>query len=153
MHAARAIQSARLGCPGTNYSGLDQHRAFGGPVSPPDSAAIPESLTGSPPVPSPGEPPLPGTHSAATGYSPHRYHFGLLNTACPSSRPEVSISPKRFATITRPPTCVPAALAPIFQVFIPMPGSLRRTPREHSPSRAHFSGHPPIDAPKVANAQ
>ena len=30
-------------------------------------------------MPSPGEPPLPGTHSAATGYSPHRYHFGLLN--------------------------------------------------------------------------
>ena len=34
---------------------------------------------------------------------------------------------------------------------IPMPGSLRRTPREHSPSRAHFSGHPPIDAPKVTH--
>ena len=34
---------------------------------------------------------------------------------------------------------------------IPMPGSLRRTPRKHSPSRAHFSGHLPIDAPEVAN--
>ena len=45
-----------------------------------DKAAISESLTGSPPVPSSGDPPLPDTHSSATRYSPHRYHFSLLNT-------------------------------------------------------------------------
>ena len=38
-------------------------------------------LDRSPPVPSSGEPPLPDTHSGATRYSPHRYHFSLLNTA------------------------------------------------------------------------
>gem|GEM_PF-4644777 len=30
-------------------------------------------------MPSLGEPPLPDTHSGATRYSPHRYHFSLLN--------------------------------------------------------------------------
>ncbi|MCG7278167.1 hypothetical protein MHJ95_04055 [Corynebacterium imitans] len=47
----------------------------------PVNAAISESLTGSPPVPSSGEPPLPDTHSGATRCSPHRYHFSLLNRA------------------------------------------------------------------------
>ena len=53
-----------------------------------DKAAISESLTGSPPVPSSGDPPLPDTHSSATRYSPHRYHFSLLNTKYPQPTPD-----------------------------------------------------------------
>lgn len=41
-------------------------------------------------------------------------------------------------------------LSVIVSSNIPMPSSVRRNPRQHSPLRAHFSGHPPIDASKVA---
>ncbi|MDK8788848.1 hypothetical protein QP979_06830, partial [Corynebacterium striatum] len=60
-------------------------------------------------------PALPGTHSGATGYSPRRYHFSLLNsveegatttetvvrdvpaTAAPTKAPAPAPAPKRVA--------------------------------------------------------
>ena len=63
----------------TTYIRSDTSPRSAGIKPAPVNAAIPGSLTDPPPVPSLGEPPLPDTHSGATRYSPHRYHFSLLN--------------------------------------------------------------------------
>jgi len=82
MDAAGAVQSARLGCPGTSYlePGSTEPSERRNQIRP-WQRGHPWILDRSLPVPSPGEPPLPDTHSGATRSSPHRYHFSLLNTS------------------------------------------------------------------------